>query len=57
MVLRRGADGYYLWTAMCGKLLPPEAYQQGSDFNATHAMVYDEKLVQLDTVTHLKLVD
>lgn len=45
VVLRRGADGYYLWTAMCGKLLPPEAYQQGSDFNATHAMVYDEKLV------------
>lgn len=56
IVLRKGEGEYYLWTAMCGKLLPPEAYQQDSDFNATHAMAYDEKLVQVDTVTHSKPV-
>ena len=46
IVVRKRGDEYYLWTAMCGELLPPEAYDEGSDFNATHAMVYDEKLVQ-----------
>lgn len=56
IVLRKGVGQYHLWTAMCGKLLPSEAYQQDSDFNATHAMAYDEKLVQLDTVTRSKPV-
>jgi hypothetical protein len=36
---------------MCGKLLPQEAYQDNSYFNATHALAYDENLVQTDTVT------
>ncbi len=51
VVLRRGDSGYYLWTAMCAKLLPEEAWIDGSDFNKTHAIDFDEDLVQLDTVT------
>lgn len=50
-VFRKRGDEYYLWTAMCGELLPPEAHNEDSEFNATHAMVYDEKLVQLSTLT------
>lgn len=51
IVLRKGEFGYYLWTAMCAKLLPKEAWIDGSLFNQTHAMAYDESLVQLSTVT------
>ena len=46
VVLRKGEAGYYLWTAMCAKLLPKEAWIDGSLFNQTHAIAYDEKLVQ-----------
>jgi len=35
---------------MCGHLLPAEAYVENSLFNQTHAMAYDESLIQLDTV-------
>ena len=52
VVLRKGDQGYYLWTAMCGKLLPEEAYEQDSYFNNTHALAYDKGLVQIDTVTN-----
>ena len=52
VVLRKVDDGYILWTAMCGRLLPPEAYDLNSDFNKTHAMAYSESLVQLDTVVN-----
>lgn len=51
VVLRKGDSGYYLWTAMCAKLLPKDAWIEGSFFNMTHAMAFDENLVQLDTVT------
>ncbi len=51
VVLRKGESGYYLWTAMCAKILPKEAWIQDSQFNQTHAMAYDESLVQLDTLT------
>lgn len=57
VVLRKRVEGYYLWTAMCGKLLPEEAYQQDSQFNAAHALVYDDQLVQVDTVTHLEPIN
>jgi len=50
VVLRKGDSGYYLWTAMCAKLLPKEAWIEDSIFNKTHAMAFDENLVQLDTV-------
>jgi len=51
VVLRRGESGYYLWTAMCAKLQPKEAWIDDSVYNQTHAMAYDESLVQLSTVT------
>lgn len=54
IVIRRKEEKYYLWTAMCGKLLPPEAYDDDSAFNTTHALVYDESLIQLDTLRSLR---
>lgn len=56
IVVRKRDDDYYLWTAMCGKILPPEAYDESSDFNATHALVYDESLIRLSTLTASKPV-
>lgn len=54
VVLRQVDDVCVLWTAWCGRLLPREAYEDNahepSGFWATHALVYDESLVQLDTV-------
>lgn len=50
VVLRKVGDGYILWTAMCGRLLPPEAYDQNSEWSKTHAMVFDENLIQMDTL-------
>ena len=41
---------------MCGKLQPKEAWQTDSLFNKTHAMAYDEALIQRDTVTESKPV-
>lgn len=51
VVLRKGELGYYLWTAMCARLLPKDAWVKDSTFNQTHAMVYDETLIQLDTLS------
>lgn len=51
VVLRKGGTGYYLWTAMCAKLLPKEAWIEDSTFSKTHAMAFDESLVQIDTLT------
>jgi len=50
VVFRKGESGYYLWTAMCAKLQPKDAWIEDSYFSQTHAMAYDEGLVQLDTV-------
>lgn len=57
VVFRKQKKEYVLWTAMCGRLLPDDAYEQDSVFRATHAMTYDESLVQLDTVATRKPVD
>lgn len=57
IVIRRSEGIYYLWTAMCGKKLPPEAYQENSAFNQTHALVYDESLIQLDTLVESRPVN
>ena len=51
MVIRKTGNTFYLWTAMCGMLLPKEAYQADSRFSQTHAMVYDEDLIQIDSLT------
>lgn len=56
VVIRRRGEMYYLWTAMCGMLLPPEAYKEESLFNKTHALVYDEALIQLNTLTESRSV-
>ncbi len=53
VVLRKIDDGYILWTAMCGRLLPDDAYDLDSNFSKTHAMAYDESLVQLDSIVTL----
>lgn len=54
VVVRRRGDQRYLWTAMCGRLLPADAYDTHSVFAATHAMVYDESLIQMDTLVKSK---
>lgn len=54
VVLRKVEGEYNLWTAGGGRLLPKEAYDPDSQFNATHALVYDEDLVQLDTITSIR---
>jgi hypothetical protein len=54
IVLRESDRKYYLWTAMCANLLPEEAWQPESNYNKTHAMAYDEALIQIDTLTELK---
>lgn len=52
VVCIRKQDGeYLLWTAWCGRLLPKEWHDPSSNFSQTHALVYDESLLQLDTVT------
>lgn len=50
VVVRKRGQEYYLWTAMCGNLLPQEAYDENSAFNVTHALVYDATLIQMDTL-------
>ena len=54
VVVRKTELGYCLWTAMCARLLPEEAWVEGSQFNQTHAMAYDEDLIQLNTLTRSK---
>lgn len=49
--IRRQDNEYLLWTAMCGRLLPKEWHDPASHFSRTHALVYDEDLVRLDTAT------
>lgn len=56
IVLRKDNEDYYLWTAMCAKLQPKEAWRPDSLYSKTHAMAYDETLIQLDTLTESKPV-
>lgn len=58
VVLRKVDGEYNLWTAMCGRLLPPEAYdlndkKKAGGFNKNHALVFDERLIQKDTLTDI----
>ncbi len=55
-VLFRESDGYLLWSGWCGELLPQEPDGKGGShtsraFDATHALVYDPKIIQMDTLT------
>lgn len=54
IVIRKQDESYFLWTAMCGRMLPPDAYVEDSLFNRTHALVYDETLIQKHTATSSK---
>lgn len=54
MVFRQEEGTYFLWTAMCGRILPEEAYDKESKFSHTHALAYDDNLVQIETVTIVK---
>lgn len=54
-ILFKKPDGYLLWSGWCGELLPQEPDGQGGtrtkrSFERTHALVFDEKIIQTDTV-------
>ena len=50
IVLRNRAGKIYLWTAMCGRLIPAVAVNPSSHFWTNHALVYDDTLLQMDTM-------
>ncbi len=54
IALRKTNQGYILWTAWCGRLLPQEAYDPDSKFSQTHAMAYDDSLIQRDSICYSK---
>lgn len=48
--------GYLVWSAWCGELIPQETDGKGGikdseSFKLNHAMVYDPKIIQLETIT------
>ena len=50
--------GYLLWSGWCGELLPQEPGGAGGTrtsraFDKTHAMVFDEVIIQMDTITEV----
>lgn len=50
--------GYLLWSGWCGELLPQEPDGVGGTrtsraFDETHAMVFDEAIIQMDTITEV----
>lgn len=59
IVLHKTDDGYNLWSAWCGDLVPVEADDNGrmrtiEGFWDTHALVYDTKIIQPGTETFQK---
>jgi hypothetical protein len=56
VILRRADDGYSLWSAWCGKLVPTspggdDEMLESQGFWSKHALVYDETIIKLDTLT------
>lgn len=56
VILRKADSGYNLWSAWCGKLVPTspgddEEMPKSQGFWSNHALVYDESIIQLDTLT------
>lgn len=56
IILRKTDDGYNLWSAWCGRLVPMspgdgEAMPKSQGFWRNHALVYDESIIQPGTVT------
>lgn len=55
-ILFKKEGGYLLWSGWCGELLPQEPDDDGGtrtsrEFESTHALVFDEKIIQIDTLT------
>lgn len=53
VILHRMDDGYRLWSAWCGQLLPKQdpAVPKGQGFWRNHALVFDESIVDPATIT------
>jgi hypothetical protein len=55
VILRKTDDGYNLWSAWCGKLVPTspgeDEMPKSRGFWSNHALVYDEAIIQPNTVT------
>lgn len=56
VILNKADNGYELWSAWCGRLVPtsPGTDQEMSttrEFWAQHALVFDPKIIQADTIT------
>lgn len=56
VILHKTDDGYNLWSAWCGRLVPTspgdkDEMPKSQGFWRNHALVYDENIVQLDTIT------
>lgn len=55
-ILHKVDDSYELWSGWCGRLVPMVPDENGvlhgsKEFWAQHALVYDESIIQLDTIT------
>jgi hypothetical protein len=56
VILHKTDEGYRLWSAWCGQLVPTspggdDEMPKSQGFWRNHALVYDETIIQLDTVT------
>lgn len=56
IILHAKDDGYNLWSAWCGKLVPTspgdkDEMPKSQGFWANHALVYDESIIQPGTIT------
>lgn len=56
VILHKKDDGYNLWSAWCGRLIPTspggqDEMPKSKGFWSGHALVYDESIIQPDTVT------
>lgn len=57
VILFKESDGYMVWSGWCGELLPQEPDGEGGtrtarDFEQTHALVFDPRIIQSDTITN-----
>lgn len=56
VILHKAADGYALWSAWCGQLVPTspggeDEMPKSQGFWKNHALVFDESIIQPDTAT------
>jgi hypothetical protein len=58
VILHKVDDGYNLWSAWCGKLVPTspggeDEMPKSQGYWRNHALVYDADIIQADTVTEV----